>query len=242
MDSNWSSQWFGAVALAGCFGLAAAPGCDAPADDDRDGGQLEEGDDSQAFDELCLVESSALGLEAVSPLGFSAAEVLGWTESARAVPITWGQDLLAPGWAGKVQQGTVTVAYQGGTVLWHDSQPNPEYGEIEGYCKPWLSVVVEVELATSDGAFSERWPVRFDYLAADRADFHVDVDVAALTGSLVPGEVVAEGELELLRFGGIWRPDAQGGTLMGEVHFGSGPDGIVGFGTLAWWGDELELD
>jgi len=111
----------------------------------------------------CVEEVTVLaGVDAASPLGFSASEVLSVAVGERTSSMAWGEGLADGGVTVKfgpesgAAELSVTVAYAGGEVRYVKSTPE-ESGWDGGYadCHDRLEVDAEVSVKSSGGALDE---------------------------------------------------------------------------------------
>ena len=140
--------------------LALLPACDlfSRVDPDIDGDSLE----GSGCDEQVTVLA---GVDAMSALGFTAADVLSVAAGAHESPMMWGAGIadgpvqVAFGPEAGAGKLTVGVTYQGGEVRFIDSAPKPgQYegdGLVESNCTDRLEVDVAVTLDSEGGAFAE---------------------------------------------------------------------------------------
>lgn len=140
--------------------LALLPACDlfSRVDPDIDGDALEGG----GCDEKVTVLA---GVDAVSAIGFTAADVLSVAAGAHESPMVWGAGIadgpvqVAFGPEAGAGKLTVGVTYQGGEVRFIDSTPKPGQYEGDGLvasnCTDRLEVDVAVTLDSEGGAFAE---------------------------------------------------------------------------------------
>ena len=149
--------------------------------------------DGDAADAGCEETVTVLaGVDAMSALGFSAAEVLTNAEGEHIGPMEWGTGLadgpivVSFGPESGVGQLTVGVAYQGGEVRHIASTPK---GGLEGdggafaQCNDRLEVDVAVTVNSGGGAFAESFTAPLRATSRGIARIVHDLELADIQGS-----------------------------------------------------------
>ncbi|MEQ1567972.1 MAG: hypothetical protein ABMA64_20200 [Myxococcota bacterium] len=171
------------VVLAGMVLAAGLAGCGGPGNHD-DGGQF--GEESGA---RCVVTSrTALSIDEVSPLGFTAQEVVDLTSGARGYSLAYAGgastplafELVPSGVYEYVEQAVVDEGGSGGI--------EPAFTL---FCPNLVAVAAELHFATDDGAFAEVLSVEVS--APELASVSVVDPLDALAGAFDPWDHVPAG-------------------------------------------------
>ncbi len=157
----------------------------------------------------CKVESErSLALDEVSSLGYSAEHVLAFAEGAHSAVVEWKSgsgeavSLDTTPEAGSTEL-ELQVTYDGGAITFLDreiqSSSGAEGGPGLGYtqCGDQLTIEVEVQLKTDNGAFDDTFPAKLTASTGSLATLHVGFAPENLTGSfrtevLAPSDAVAK--------------------------------------------------
>jgi len=218
----------------GCSSNETAPDADPnPGDDDDSIGGGQTGEENFG----CLpVGNEPLALDAASPLGFSAAQLLAALGAEHNATLTYADGSTTP-----LQ---VAIEYEGGGVEFVDrafrsdgsGEEQASTGiEIALDCSDVVEVEVTLTFATDDGAFDEAWPVTLSADTASTARAYSQIALDELTGSFELSRVDSEAdasrfdavsaELALDLVGTLWSGDLSG---LGEDHGDtSNPDSVV---------------
>jgi hypothetical protein len=182
------------------------------------------------------VATRLTSVDAVGPLGFSGADILGFANGTHSARVEWvphpvGDVHIASG--PEVGQGDVEleVRYTGGAVRHVDSTLKPSTTEgLPRECNDWLELDVEVALRTSGGALDETWTTRLagnlDGAAIDRDFTPSELDGAFYADVLSP----ENGSLENFFTSASIRSD---GVFSGQVS-GNLLIPVEGGITVAW--------
>ncbi|XXY23091.1 hypothetical protein WME88_26100 [Sorangium sp. So ce216] len=181
----------------------------------------------------CDEEAEDIGADVVSPLGFSANDVIAALSGERSAPLTWAKG------------GSTTAAVSLGELVsarFVRSQPakggGPE-GSGPGIAEPALAVDCADHLqidaplafATEDGAFDESFSMTLRATQVDAGSFYHTIDLEALQGSYEVTEVdPAEFKEVTVHLSGTLSSSAVDGTISGMAEsypVGSGPEGSV---------------
>ncbi|MGK4003250.1 hypothetical protein WMF31_11545 [Sorangium sp. So ce1036] len=176
----------------------------------------------------CEDQKQPIGEADVSPLGFSASEVLASIAGERTAPLTWANG----------GSTTVTVLVGAPTAVRfvestrvEDSDPSGVEPAFAVDCSDHLEIDVPLSFATADGAFAESLQVTLRATEAGTARFHHEFDLAALEGSYEVTEVDPSAYKEVsVYLRGTIGESAVTGEIDGtaESHpSGSGPDATV---------------
>lgn len=200
--------------------------------------------------DACIDTPQVLAVDAASPLGFSAAEALEGKLGPRSSTLLFASEptTLNDDIKGLMLPLTVELRHEGGEVRFIDSELNPEYeaGE-EGFpqdCTDRLEIDVKFDFVTEAGEFNEHRDGVLTLTAVTRADLRVELLPPGVAGTFDPAAIYNPAEdpqwvVNSLEIGAIWDGELAGGNLLNEVQIGDGDDGIVGFGPIAGWGDQL---
>lgn len=148
----------------------------------------------------CDEDATELGPNEVSPLGFSAADVLVLAEGSREATLTWIPDEVTSVET-TLEPGTteVTLGVEAtGAATFVDASP-PSSGSSGGMldlgwnCPDRVDVPVTVTLITADGAFDERLPGILSATSASSATLGVPIDLDQLEGTFSFEVVSPEG-------------------------------------------------
>lgn len=168
--------------------LALLPACDlfSRVDPDIDGDSLE----GSGCDEQVTVLA---GVDAMSALGFTAADVLSVAAGAHESPMMWGAGIadgpvqVAFGPEAGAGKLTVGVTYQGGEVRFIDSTPKDTGLEGDGgfgaQCTDRLEVDVAVTLDSEGGAFAESFTAPLRATSRGIAKIAHELALADIQGS-----------------------------------------------------------
>lgn len=177
--------------------------------------------------------SELASIDAESPLGFTAAQVLAAIEGERALTLTWSDDGPTryddPGTS---VGATLSVAYAGGAVRYVDSEPSEDGdADIDLECSPRLEIEVELSFVTEDRVFDESLTVTLTAWEVGRVEWLVPAPPGEVEGSLsVDDFVVSEGWTIT---GGDLRGSFVDGVAEGEYYLGVRDAKSVGYGVLA---------
>ncbi|WP_437759849.1 hypothetical protein [Sorangium sp. So ce1389] len=179
----------------------------------------------------CDEEAEDIGADVVSPLGFSANEVLSALSGERSAPLTWAKG------------GSTTATVSLGALVsarFVRSQP-AEGGGPEGSgpgiaepalgvdCADHLQIDVPLAFATEDGAFDESFSITLRAKQVDAGTYYHKIDLEALQGSYEVTEVdPAEFKAVTVNLSGTLSSSAVDGTISGMAEnypIGSGPEG-----------------
>lgn len=128
----------------------------------------------------CLPETrTPLARDADSTLGFSADDFLVFTEGAHESELTWKD--------GTKTQLTLTVTYVGGDIAfldneWKDDGSGREIATIG--CVDTVSVEVEVQAKTADGALDETWTTTITAAQATSSNLSVSPKPDEFVGTI----------------------------------------------------------
>ena len=140
-----------------------------------------------------------LDLDAMSPLGFSGADVLALVEGTHTGVLTWSK--------GGSTEVTVTVAHDGGQARYVDlpdsvspgdgTSRDPRTGVLMVGCLDGMVLDAKLGLSTADGAFAESWSTTLFAImlnqgfqdAAIDVSAQINLDVDALKGTYQVTEV-----------------------------------------------------
>jgi hypothetical protein len=196
-----------ALLLAVC--APALVGCDSP----QGGGQIG-GEKTAGCYELV---STPLGLDEVSPLGFSAADALPTIEGARTETLLWakGGDTVL----------SLEALYVGGDTRFVESEYR-SYGQTGAPvldCPPAIEIDLDLDFATADGAFAETWQGTARAESAQSATFFHDLDLDALAGTYQVTEVEpADFDAVSVFASVVFSGQSVSGSLSGQATFSDG--------------------
>lgn len=198
----------------------------------------------------CIDTPQVLAVDAPSPLGFSAEELLVGKLGTRVTTLKFASEplSLSDNIKGLELPLTVALRWEGGEVRFIDSEVNPDYDDsgnesgFPGECTDRLEVVVELDFITEGGEFDELELATLVATTVERASLQHEL-LPGLSGSLDPAAIYSPDEdppwqVTSLQIAGTWDGALAGGSLLNEVQVG-GDDGFVGFGPIASWGDEI---
>lgn len=200
----------------------------------------------------CVDTPTVLGGDEASALGFSGEELLvgklgprSTTLSFSSEPTTLNDDIK-----GLMLPLTVELRHEGGEIRFIDSEVNPDYDDsgndsgFPGECVDRLEIDVELDFVSAGGEFDEHREAVLVAFSVERATARVELLPPGLEGSFDPAGIYDPAEdppwiVTSIEIGATWDGTLAGGTLLNEVRIGEGDDGIVGFGPIAGWGDEI---
>ncbi|XXY49087.1 hypothetical protein WME91_54680 [Sorangium sp. So ce269] len=181
----------------------------------------------------CDEEAEDIGADVVSPLGFSANEVIAALSGERSAPLTWakGGSTTAAVSLGELVSARFVRSQPGQGGGPEGSGPGVAEPALALDCADHLQIDVPLAFATEDGAFDESFSVKLRATQVDAGSFYHKIDLEALQGSYEVTEVdPAEFREVLVYLSGTLTSSAVDGTISGtaENHpIGSGPEGSV---------------
>lgn len=216
LGAAWGAQmrWFIPVLIATGCGSAS----------DVDAGDIP--DTEPAWTGCGVVDEVALGLDAVSPLGFSGDDLLLWAEGRHTTTLSWS--------VGGTTGLSLDVVYDGlGArfleVAWRAQEGTEK--AIPADCTDRLVVGARIDVVTDDGAFDESFDAELGGTQGDTASFGVTLDPATLGGAYTVREV-DPASFDTVRLFVDGRFDALGtaGSVVGQgegTDSGTDPDGVA---------------
>ena len=132
------------------------------------------------------IQETPVGLTELTPLGFTAMDVLGNIERQHTGPLTW-----ADGGSATI---TLTVASDGTAAFVEREWVDDQQLELEFDCDDIVQLSTTIEIATDDGELVDSWVQVVDADDADSATFFRD-----LSDSLNVDAFVPEGEWDEVR-------------------------------------------
>lgn len=182
-----------------------------------------------------------VGVDEITPLGFSAADALANVEGTRDFTLTWAN-------SNPPTNVTVDLVRNGGTIDFITYEFDAGDGNMEiaaDDCYDILRIPVNANVSTADGALSESRAHFVDARAVDRAIYWEDWDSEELSGTLDIEDFTEEAWDRT--WASVWI-DFNGGTIgaelygLGELTQGGGDDGIAVAGRfdIATWGASLQ--
>ncbi|WP_437931483.1 hypothetical protein WMF37_20235 [Sorangium sp. So ce291] len=181
----------------------------------------------------CDEEAEDIGADVVSPLGFSANEVIAALSGERSAPLTWakGGSTTAAVSLGELVSARFVrsqVAEGGGP---EGSGPGVAEPALAVNCADHLQIDVPLAFATEDGAFDESFSITLRAPQVDAGSYHHKIDLEALQGSYEVTEVdPAEFKEVIVYLRGTLSSSAVDGTISGVAESyptESGPEGSV---------------
>ncbi len=198
------------------------------------GGEVEGPTPALGNDLSCDEVIRAIAFDEPSPLGESAADALAPVLRVSSSSLLWSAN-TAPVTLGPergVSEIQISIEYQGGRVLWTDSEPKPAMSGAGGTgasgmgagtaltalpaCLDRLEVDVVASLATAGGALDESFPVTLRLDTAERVSLSHALLVADLSGSLSVSTSDGTSAPRLLVYA-FWDEAGFHGSLDGEV-------------------------
>lgn len=193
---------------------------------------------------LCLESSTPIATsDEITPLGFPADDVIavsnGWSTTFGWFPPD-GPITVVP--AGTETTVNIGLTYDGGTITYVDSEPNPDNTlDIVPDCDDRLEIEFDVTFSTADGRFDEAFVTTAVATEPGALSFRQSFGPHGFSGTFSSDEVTfadENGSVEGFELGGAFSLDEPPtGTLAIEVLVdGNGPDGgFAGFGIIASW-------
>ncbi len=141
--------------------------------------------------ECASVNSIPLARADVSPLGFSADEVLTHVGSERTVSVSWAN--------GGTTEATITFSSSLGEIQFHDREIINSGGQEAGAldCGDTLEIPTSVSFVTADGAFNETWSLSLFASVSDVATLATNLE--QISGSFELAPYVPTGEWDSVR-------------------------------------------
>ncbi|WP_437720443.1 hypothetical protein [Sorangium sp. So ce861] len=204
------------------------------------------GADEGACEETSLVVGS---LEEATALGFTAGEVLAQAEGTFESPIVWAppDDMVNAGPEQGEGEITINVAHGGGAIRFVESRfvesrPRESNDEIEAgpaiagdLCKSRIEIDVELTIATSGGALAETVPAILSSSDPRHVALEAELDLDALSGSLVLTPQREGWALADLTIRGGMAAGASWGSIGARLEYSDGEVAGAGFRSIASW-------
>jgi hypothetical protein len=149
--------------LAGAVFAGVLAGCS-----NTEGGQV--GSESGS---CALVDCSEYGLGETSPAGFSANDILAYSQGDFSAVMTWTDGPQSP--------VTISIARTSDSATYCDYEL-PVGSKNELGCEDWLRILVSVEISTEDGRLAEVWVGEVSGSMADQSE--VSLEFAEPDGTL----------------------------------------------------------
>lgn len=169
----------------------------------------------------CTDTYTDLAIDEVSPMGFSADEVLAAIAGSRSETLQWSD--------GSHTSVTVEATYGGGLTRFVDSEPTPSDGGMENaaaaLCEDRVEIEAQVSVSTDDGLLNEIFDVMLGADESTSADFTVS--------DLAPADLVGAYEIREI-------DTAQYDTVAVSVHVGIGEEDT--WGQVSEFGEYAEVD
>lgn len=196
----------------------------------------------------CIDTPSVIAVDAETALGITAEAFLADKLGPRASTLIFADEplSLADEWRGKELPLTVELRYDGGEVRWIDSEINPDFqGEgFPGDCLDRIEIDVGFDFVTEGLEFDEHRDGVLTVTKPDWAQLRVELLPPGINGSFDPQALYKDEDPKWVvtgvEVGATFSGALAGGTLLNEVSIGDGDDGIAGFGSVGWWGDEID--
>jgi hypothetical protein len=199
----------------------------------------------------CQAAHEEFALDALTPLGATAASVLEPVLGTHTAPLLWSANTgsLTVGPESGLSQVELTASYAGGRIAWarfgqvSDVSAQATSTPALGCAVDRLEVELDVRLRTRGGALDERFVARLGATSVDNAQLVTNLPYDELQGSLFA--MTPEGvSVNFVQVSAVWDVLGFRGTLMGGVEMiysdpsaSSSAKGVVGFGfvPLAQW-------
>lgn len=178
----------------------------------------------------CEDTPTAVALDEVTDLGFTAQALLDLATGAHDETFRWARD-------GSTTPLALAVTYGAGEARFVDSEPvYPEGGEqpaIGVICDDRVEVDVTVSFATDDGAFTEVLDLALTAVAGDRVEMVESLDPDGLVGTYDMSVDITEPTYDArsLWLRGAFTAEGASGEVSGQV---SGEDECSGDTCSAW--------
>ena len=211
------------------LGLAA---CDDADDDDDKGSNLGEGPGG------CIDTETVVAIDDMTPLGFTAADVLSLVGGDQSHELTWyGDEFAGPGMGSSTANYSLDVANVG-AIKFIESEPDPDnMWKIDSGCEDHVTIETTLDFATEDGVLDETVSVTIYSSDGTSASWRGDMKPADLKGSFPKQPTDPDFDLTMVDFNGDHGPTGVGGSINVEVQSkGDGPDGVAGYGIVGGWG------
>ncbi len=198
--------------LAACSGQS---GSEAPAGDDSGGVGFGQGIESASA--CATAEVRPLTVDEVSPLGFSARDMLDLAAGAQRAELRYADDSLT---------GLRSVIeYQDGNVFYIDKQRAEGDAGPSSDCPDRLEVTISARLETDDGRFLERYDTVLVAVQANENGYFVELDPARLQGSFEYSDFDSgEADRRRLFIDAVYGVDGTSGRITGQSESDGDPD------------------
>jgi hypothetical protein len=184
----------------------------------------------------CKDEEAAVALEEVTPLGFSAQDVVDLVSPPYEGPLAWADETttvldleIAPtGEAWFVDSEVVSGAGEAQPAIWP-------------ICDDRVAVAVTIQFTTADGAFAETWAERVEAAAAAEAHWNRELDLGSLNGDFDLLPFVQSKDYDELRAfvgGTVSTKTGTSGRINGQ---GSGSEDCDPGDTCSSWSEEVPV-
>lgn len=228
-----------ALGAAGCAG--GQTGGEFGAENGTGGGGTLDGNETAS---ACDEDATELGLDEVSPLGFSADDVLALAEGTHEATLTWVPDEAAMATT-TLEPGTTEVTLviePAGPASFVDAEP-PASGssggmiELGWVCPDRVDVPVTVTLTTADGALDETLDGTLSATDAGSATLLVPIELDELEGTLSFEVVSPEGGVPIqTRLEVVFGEGIFAGRLSGTIETRTDQVATAAGATYAEWG------
>jgi len=210
-------------------------GCDD--DEPNDGNKSLDGDG----DDPCVDTKTAVAIDEVTALGFSAQDILALVAGDEEQDLTWLGDGLAGPEAGATTINFTFDTSNPGPVMFVDSEPNPDSEiEIDADCSDRLEVSLSLTVSTADGMLDETVETTLSAQDASGASWRGRIAAKDLSGDF-PADADPDFDLVAVEVAGTHSATDMSGEVMAEIESkDDGPDGIAAFGVVGQWGEAGE--
>lgn len=208
--------------------------------DGGDGGDTE-GDGESDPGDPCIETEHPIGFEELTPLGFSASDVVEAVAGPHDTQLLW-LDPAEPHvpWPGEITDLTIGVSYEDGEVVYLESEVDPESEWDDYECESFLRLGVVVGFATADGRFDEHWDVTIWVRDLAEVEYRHEIDLDAMEGTFSRDDIILGEDTELRYLDTVGRFDEDGTTgaiILHTHHDVGGGVGSEGRGPIACWPD-----
>lgn len=192
--------------------------------------------DGETNDSACVGTPTALAsLDEVSPLGFAAADVLGFAAGEHQSPLFWreqGSDsMVEVGPESGESTLSVTISHEGGEIRYVDYEPaEGEGGFAEGFdCADQLEIDVMVEIGSGGGALAESIPVTLTAAHPLLAHFTAAIEPEDIAGSMSVTSTDPQFDVGAIDFDVGVSSYGLSGSITGMVTAEMGDTAVAGF-------------
>ena len=205
--------------------LIAVYGCEGSGDGGTTGNSVFGGQTGSEPAKCEPVQTTSIGLDETTPLGFTVSEALAFTEGSHTATLSWI--------AGESSELTVEVTPSSDGALFEEREYRSDESGIEMAmlgCQDAVVIEASVTFITEDGAFDEQWEFKLEAIQAEQVTGFQQLDLDKLGGSYQVTEVDPAEYDEITAFVDFsFEPERFSGEISGQASRvgGEGDDSVA---------------